>query len=213
MNSAKQHPKPKTNSTEGLEELFDGKGTVKAASINARISQARGLTIREAVAHYRLSANSIRLKIKLGEIAALKVDGPKGPEWRIFPTGLPQNNTETNELPSKGECTQQESIEPTSNDPIQECKHPAITVQPTAEISVQEHNDSIGTLPVDAFIKLIESNKELQNKVESATYRNGYLEAQLENHKDQIKLLTDSQHKASWWRRFTSWALGSPSVR
>lgn len=50
--------------------------------------------------------------------------------------------------------------------------------------------------------------RDLLSKVEALTYRNGYLEAQLENHKEQIKLLTDSQHKPSWWRRFGSWLTG-----
>lgn len=208
MKSARQHPKSKTNSTEGLEKLFDGTSTVPVASINARIREVRGLTIREAIAHYRLSANSIRLKIKLGEIAALKVEGPKGPEWRIFPTGLPQYDAEMTELPSEGAGTLQGSNEPTGNDLVQPSNHPSITVHPTADISVQDHNDGTGTLPVDAFIKLIESNKELLNKVESATYRNGYLEAQLAAKDEQIKLLTDSQHKSGWWARFSGWFTG-----
>lgn len=41
--------------------------------------------------------------------------------------------------------------------------------------------------------KLASSQKELQG----AAFRNGYLEAQLEGYKEQIKLLPDYQHKAS----------------
>jgi hypothetical protein len=47
--------------------------------------------------------------------------------------------------------------------------------------------------------------QELQLKLEGATYRIGYLEAQLENERAQIKLLTDSQHKGGWWAKFSSW--------
>jgi hypothetical protein len=36
----------------------------------------------------------------------------------------------------------------------------------------------------------------------AAIYRNGYLEAKLEEQEITIKLLTDSQHKGAWWRRF-----------
>lgn len=51
--------------------------------------------------------------------------------------------------------------------------------------------------------------RELLAKVEALTYRNGYLEAQLENQREQIKLLTDSQHKPSWWSKFATWFMGA----
>jgi Helix-turn-helix domain len=57
--------------------------------------------------------------------------------------------------------------------------------------------------------------RELQDKLENkdhhlqaANYRIGYLESQLENQREQIKLLTDSQHKGGWWARFSSWFFG-----
>lgn len=53
-----------------------------------------------------------------------------------------------------------------------------------------------------------EQVKELQKKLEAATFRAGYLQAQLEASQDTIKLLTDGQHKTGWWTRFCSWFLG-----
>lgn len=50
--------------------------------------------------------------------------------------------------------------------------------------------------------------RELQAKLEAATYRIGYLEAQLESEREQVKLLTDSQHKPGWWARFKKWCAG-----
>jgi excisionase family DNA binding protein len=50
--------------------------------------------------------------------------------------------------------------------------------------------------------------KEKDAKLEALTMRTGYLEAQLDSHKEQIKLLTDSKHKAGWWIRFCSWFAG-----
>lgn len=47
--------------------------------------------------------------------------------------------------------------------------------------------------------------RELLLKVEALTYRNGYLEAQLEAERQQVKLLTDSQLKPKWWRHFWTW--------
>lgn len=44
--------------------------------------------------------------------------------------------------------------------------------------------------------RTIELVAEFAAKLEAATYRNGYLEAQLDAHKEQIKLLPDYQHRA-----------------
>lgn len=50
--------------------------------------------------------------------------------------------------------------------------------------------------------------REKDAKLEALTMRAGYLEAQLESHQNQIKLLTDSQHKAGWWHKSWRWFLG-----
>lgn len=69
-----------------------------------------------------------------------------------------------------------------------------------------------------------------QEKLEAATYRNGYLEAQLTGAETQLKLLPDYQAQASeavllrkqvmelqgelhqykrgWWARFSAWFVG-----
>lgn len=67
--------------------------------------------------------------------------------------------------------------------------------------------DSVPVSPVinDENDRLWQLLKEKDAKLEALTMRTGYLEAQLENHRDQIKLLTDCQHKPGWWSRFRSW--------
>ena len=52
---------------------------------------------------------------------------------------------------------------------------------------------------------LMRRNSELEAQLQAATWRNGYLEAQLEAERQQVKLLTDSQHKPGWWPRFKKW--------
>lgn len=49
---------------------------------------------------------------------------------------------------------------------------------------------------------------DLLRKLEGATYRIGYLEAQLEAERMQVKLLTDRQHQPSRWARFKKWFFG-----
>ena len=48
---------------------------------------------------------------------------------------------------------------------------------------------------------LLSKDKDLQ--AASATI--GYLKAQIEAQDQQLKLLTDSQHKGGWWAKFSSW--------
>jgi hypothetical protein len=57
-------------------------------------------------------------------------------------------------------------------------------------------------------LKIIE---QLSAKFEGANYRIGWLESQLsEREKDveELKLLTDSQHKPGLWARFKKWCAG-----
>jgi len=62
---------------------------------------------------------------------------------------------------------------------------------------------------IQRLLEVIESernySRSLNERLEAANHRNGYLEAQAEGYQEQIKLLTDSQHKQGWWARFASW--------
>ena len=44
----------------------------------------------------------------------------------------------------------------------------------------------------------------LEHKLESSLYRIGYLEAQLQNKEEQLKLITDNQPKSSWFKGIIS---------
>lgn len=58
----------------------------------------------------------------------------------------------------------------------------------------------------DRIVHLEEQLNKANREIQSAAYRNGYLEAQAELKDQQIKLLTDSQlQQQSWWARFSSW--------
>ena len=62
---------------------------------------------------------------------------------------------------------------------------------------IEEFRKQISELKVE--------NQALQKELQGATWRNGYLESQAETKDLQIRLLTDSQHKPSWWTRLASW--------
>jgi hypothetical protein len=65
----------------------------------------------------------------------------------------------------------------------------------------------------DSYV--VDLNKQLLQQVQSLAYKNGMLEAQLNQREQQLEerdqkilLLTDSQR--SWWSRFSNWFLGKP---
>lgn len=51
--------------------------------------------------------------------------------------------------------------------------------------------------------------KALNEKLEAANHRNGYLEAQVDQQSEQIKLLSDRHPKRGGWTKFWSWFTGS----
>ncbi len=72
------------------------------------------------------------------------------------------------------------------------------------EVPRRSHDDDTLVLSVSSSIDAFALLKEL----EGATFRIGYLEAQLAEREQQIKLLTDSQHKPGLWARFKKWCAG-----
>lgn len=62
---------------------------------------------------------------------------------------------------------------------------------------------------LDALKAEREYSRVLCDKLDAASYRNGYLEAQLAEKETHIKLLTDGQHKPGWWSQFCAWFMGN----
>lgn len=55
-------------------------------------------------------------------------------------------------------------------------------------------------------LSLTESqHQEVIKKLEAATYRIGYLEAQVTTYSDQLKSITQNEPTLSWWRRLQTW--------
>ena len=148
-----------------------------------------GLTIREASKYYRIAIPTVRLKVKTGDIPAIKVNGPKGPEWRVFPQGLPavtqQGDTSLPSEHANGDKKLTAAFENADRTVIQ---------------GFEQANMNVAAL--------IKANQDLIAKLEALTFRNGYLEAQNESYQEQVKLLTDSQHRRSRLSRFWSWFTG-----
>lgn len=172
-------------SLNGLDEVFEIDSTLIERSDQADMTVISGLTIKQASEHYKLAIPTIRLKIKTGNIPAKKINGPKGPEWRIFPNGMPTPADNLAIVDSEDDDRVIEAL-----------------CEPDSTVSEGFHQAHIN------LAALIKSNQELVSKLEAVSYRNGYLEAQLAEKESQIKLLTDSKQSCGRWERFCRWLLG-----
>lgn len=89
---------------------------------------------------------------------------------------------------------------------------PADTVAEVADILPTLGNDvatAADSEIISETVRLWDLLREKDSKIEALIMRNGYLQAQLESSQEQIKLLSDSQHKAGWWTRFKKWCAGN----
>lgn len=159
-------------STEGLEEFYECTEN-HIESLDSRLV----LTASEASSHLRMPLSTIYRRIKAAKFETrLGDDGV----LRII---LPVENTGDNQpvLTNPANGNQNE---------------PTITSDSHAE------NHTASVVSNADFQSLLAIIADKDSKLEAATYRVGYLEAQLEGRDREIKLLTDSQHKPSWWQRF-----------
>lgn len=179
------------SSVEGLDDFFaaveplrEGVPPLAQPSRSGGATVAPGLSFKEACDFYNLKPTALRSRIKTGKVSADKVNGPNGPEWRIYPKALatPLRN-------------------PSVVDPQPSRESSGTVAEPLRDSIDSRLLDMVSDLQT----KLDKANQELQ----AANFRVGYLENQVSERQNDIvdltstiKLLTDSQHKPSWWQRF-----------
>ena len=180
--------------TKGLDDLFDDPGMPAQASTSqadtpAQPSADNGISVEEAAQIHGVSPRTIIRRLQKGTLTGFKIPGQFGLEWRVSTSA--QVSTNQPDTPAQLSASQSDaSAQPSTSQ--------------ASESVIAELRQQIEDLKVEMDEKLAEAQKLLQG----ASYRNGYLEAQLESERQQIKLLTDSQHKQGWWAGFCSWFMG-----
>ena len=177
--------------TEGLQDLFSVHERACDSQCDPVDSQCDSvetsliLTAAEASAHLRIPISTIYRRIKAGKFNT--TEGPDGAVRIILPHG---NENENHAIPTNANSENQIVELILTDSQSESCENQVIIT------------DSDG---LDKVLGLL---AEKDKKLEAATYRVGYLEAQLAAKDDQIKLLTDSQQKPGWWQRFYTWFIG-----
>jgi len=168
---------------QGMPEVRPAHATEIGQPKPAQSSTTDLCTIEVAAKYLGVSARTILRRLQKGTLPGCKVPGQFGLEWRV-------------------QLNQQE---------VRPAQDISMVVASTGQATWADQDNLRQTKPDDAEILVKELRSrvsELEDKLEGATYRNGYLEAQLEGRDKEIKLLTDSQHKPAGWRKFWSWFTG-----
>lgn len=191
MNKAKKQKKEASVNTEGLEKLFKP-STKDGITVDETTKE---LKLIEASQKYKVTERTILRWLKEGRLTGYKINGSHGMEWRI--TGESKEYIET-------QLIHDEHITMSPEDQLIITDDPGMTSKSV---------DSLITMVDKLSSKLESTQKELQ----AASFRNGWLEAQLSIREEQIKLLEDKQYKATeiintpplvedkgWWKKFMS---------
>ncbi|HMX46143.1 MAG TPA: hypothetical protein PLC15_23200 [Candidatus Obscuribacter sp.] len=177
--------------TEGLDSFFE-QGLLQqdpedsSPQPGGLLQQGQGVPVHVAAARLGLSTSGVLKRLRKGSLPGFKVPVARGEKWFVKVEALPGGVLELMEDSSGGLLG---LVKDSSEQPLEMAKDSLIS-------------DGKPPLLVD---DLMRRNSELEAQLQAATWRNGYLEAQLEAERQQVKLLTDSQHKPGWWPRFKKW--------
>ncbi len=174
-----------TTDTNGMDDLFEQSGSDIAGPDRTGLDNpptpAIWLTLSEAATVLNVNERTLRRWIKQGKIEAQKVQGAWGEQWRIRPGH--------NQSVSGSDIAGPDRASPDN--------------PPTPDLGLSTPDlDMRKVVEMEIRLQLIEQeNFELKSQLQGATFRNGYLEGQLETERQQVKLLTDSKHRSSWWQK------------
>ncbi len=213
-------------SIDGMEELFDlAQVPTDANQCQAPVpTSANGclepVPVEIAAKVLGISLNAIKKQLRKGNIAGFKQETKHGNKWFVEPSVVfkaTQNNRQTPEnsdvwlapVPTSANLCLVKVLEESEQVPTDANLCQSSLVDKVDLVANEESLD----FPTSRLLEILDKqNRELQ----AAYWRNGRLENQVEELqqvvqfqqeqlRDHMKLLTDSQHKPSWFARFSSW--------
>ena len=198
--TARDYQTIESTSIEGLDILFEQDansiGVVREQDADSSPSvrvPVEYLDVEEAARRLGISPRAIQKRLKKGSLIGSKIKTGSLERWVIEAASLPPTDQAQNS-PTL--------IELDAN-PVEVVREPSSGLD-CLDANLYSGGRELGANQGANDFK-DELIKELQHKLEAASYRLGYLEHQIETQNNQIKLLTDSQHKGGWWAKFSSW--------
>lgn len=146
-----------------------------------------GWTLKQAAKELGISVNTVRKRLLSGQLEGLKVESPYGYEWRVYPptdvqVGPPPIKEDT---PRSASSSTHSIVEGTSS----------------SDIIVTNFSEP----SLDRLLGLLESHTEIIKELHAELVRKDHI---IESKEAQLKLLTDTQHRNNWIKRFSNWFLG-----
>lgn len=223
--TARDYQQIESATLEGLDQLFDAE-VLPSITKDHQVVPTAGLSVQEAAKVLGLSVKTVKDRLRKGTLAGFKKRDKYGDTWLV---SISQNGLVIPTKESQVGPTECKSIslvsdlpsdlaEPADSAPLEESELVSLTkdyqVIPARDCQVAptEAVELVGPTISGSqdLLVMVELLKQKDHELEGASYRIGYLEAQLEAERQQVKLLTDSLHKPSWWSKFKSWFLGAP---
>lgn len=203
MSEAAKEIKINSVSIEGLEEVFDVEPVpaTDAAPVTSnaeRVTEvpalvatnADGIPVEQAASILGTSVNALKKRLRKGTLQGKKFEIKHGEKWFVDLSEIEKHKASL------------EPVSSTDGAPVTGATEPVLGDPTPASSSAEQ-------------LELVALLQDLERKLEGASFRNGYLEAENEGLRallgakdSQIKLLTDRQHKSSGWSRFWLWFTG-----
>lgn len=182
-----------------------------------------GVPVSEAANLLGVSERAVLKRLRRGTLKGFKVTAKRGLKWLVSKEELPDQEEagvlDVEEGLPAGVPFEEEGV-PEPETPIQATDSPdsATEIHYSSGLLIEEEGlpqEETG-VPLSQSADLIRLVSQLQSnldkaneQLQSACFRNGYLESKLEEKEREIKLLTDSQHnKPRFFSRLKSWFLG-----
>lgn len=210
-------------SLDGLEGLLDSAKPMQyfrqRSTANSGDERSQDWTLEETARALGLSRGAVIRRLEDGILAGYRVRRSYGWVWRVKPSWLS----------SSARKEEDDSIEVEQAQPPTNAASDVATMEKTgsesAEYAVKpdsrefvevfdacEESAGLPALPPVSFRELIELKTKLEmtefqfqdayQKLQSANYKIGYLEARLEASLEQLKMISDPREKQPWWRRW-----------
>lgn len=201
-------------STDGMEQLFEDvqdcvhghlsevQDAVSVGLLDVQDSVPETVTVVEAANLLKIDRRSIVRLINWKKLKASKDDRGK---WLVDKQSVLDRLLTQDTVLGKALSDVQDSVL-LENAEVQGAVSDPVSLVMDA---VQVNNSSVQDNVQPALLQIVEQqSQQLQQAytyLDAATARVLYLQQQLEEKENEIKLLTDSQHKTGWWAKFSSW--------
>ncbi len=166
-----------------------------------------GISVQEAAEHLDLNEKTVRRRIHLGQIPAIKVPRPQGFEWRVYLDGIPQPILEAATHPIHLNTTPEALNTQADSSPVQvdtQVDTPPVQMNTQVDTSRVHMDSSPIQMDSNELLRLVE---KLHNENSQLAGQVGFLQAKLQDAHHQIKLLEGPKEleperpKTPWWKR------------